>query len=57
MFKLFINSYDQHINTKYISHDCNSKEINQLIFLFDSLRCNEKFYDHRIQLWKFKILL
>ena len=31
MFKVFINNYYEHIHVRYISHDCNFEDINQLI--------------------------
>ena len=34
MFKVFINNY-YHIHVRYISHDCNFEDINQLKFSFD----------------------
>ena len=34
MFRVFMNNY-QHIHVKYISHDCNFEDINQLKFSFD----------------------
>ena len=32
---------------RYISHDCNFEDINQLIFLFDFLCCCEKVNDNK----------
>ena len=47
MFKVFINNYYEHIHVRYISHDCNFEDINQLIFFFDFLHCREKVHDNK----------
>ena len=47
MFKVFINSYYGHIHMRYIPHDCNFKNINQLIFFVDFLWCCEKVHDSK----------
>ena len=47
MFKVFINNYYEHNHVRYISHDCNFEDINQLIFFFDFLRCREKVHDNK----------
>ena len=47
MFKVFINNYYEHIHMRYISHDCNFEDINQLTFLFLFLRCREKIHNNK----------
>ena len=46
MFKVFINNYE-YIHRRYISHDCNFEDINQLVFFFDFLCCWENVHDNK----------
>ena len=45
---MFINNCFEHIHGRYISHDCDFQDINQLIFFFDFLRCGEKVHNKNL---------
>ena len=46
MFKVSINDYCQHIHKRYISHNCNFDDKNQLILFFEFLHYHEVVHDN-----------